>query len=304
MVLAVLSMQFLSSRAQHAGGVELRARTDLGRAADLRDDREHPPGLSSAQGQACAVILNRRAPDEEDPQQPRRLRGRDARRPDRRASRILPPARRHQAASSPAPSRARRARSASSPAAGRATCRSSPAMSGPGLLDACAIGDVFASPSAEQMADAIRAADSGAGVLRLYGNYGGDVMNFDMAGDLVEFDGHPLHHRAPGRRRRLRRAGGARRSGAAWPAWSMPSRSRARRPRRAMTSTTVTRRRPEGGRRLPLGRRGALLLHRPAGRQAHLRHRRRRDGDGHGHPWRARRLARQAAPGRRHRRAR
>lgn len=59
---------------------------------------------------------------------------------------------------------------------------------GPGLLDACAIGDVFASPSADQMADAIRAADQGAGVLRLYGNYGGDIMNFDMAGDLVEFD--------------------------------------------------------------------------------------------------------------------
>ncbi|MDU9006419.1 dihydroxyacetone kinase subunit DhaK [Sedimentitalea todarodis] len=59
---------------------------------------------------------------------------------------------------------------------------------GDGLLDACAIGDVFASPSAEQIADAIRAADTGAGVLRLYGNYGGDVMNFDMAGELVEFD--------------------------------------------------------------------------------------------------------------------
>lgn len=59
---------------------------------------------------------------------------------------------------------------------------------GTGLLDACAIGDVFASPSAEQMADAIRVADQGAGVLRLYGNYGGDVMNFDMAGDLVEFE--------------------------------------------------------------------------------------------------------------------
>lgn len=59
---------------------------------------------------------------------------------------------------------------------------------GPGLLDACAIGDVFASPSAEQMADAIRAADLGAGVLRLYGNYGGDIMNFDMAGDLVDFE--------------------------------------------------------------------------------------------------------------------
>lgn len=59
---------------------------------------------------------------------------------------------------------------------------------GPGLLDACAIGDVFASPSVDQMADAIRAANGGAGVLRLYGNYGGDVMNFDMAGDMVEME--------------------------------------------------------------------------------------------------------------------
>jgi dihydroxyacetone kinase-like protein len=60
---------------------------------------------------------------------------------------------------------------------------------GPGFLDAVASGDVFASPSADEMATAIRAADGGAGVLRLYGNYGGDVMNFDMAGDLVEVDG-------------------------------------------------------------------------------------------------------------------
>ncbi len=59
---------------------------------------------------------------------------------------------------------------------------------GPGLLDACASGDVFASPTADEMAEAIRAANGGAGVLRLYGNYGGDVMNFDMAGDLVAFD--------------------------------------------------------------------------------------------------------------------
>lgn len=59
---------------------------------------------------------------------------------------------------------------------------------GKGLLDACAIGDVFASPSVEQMADAMRAANGGAGVLRLYGNYGGDVMNFDMAGDTVEME--------------------------------------------------------------------------------------------------------------------
>lgn len=59
---------------------------------------------------------------------------------------------------------------------------------GPGLLDAAAIGDVFASPSAEQMAAAMRYANGGAGVLRLYGNYGGDVMNFDMAGEMLEFE--------------------------------------------------------------------------------------------------------------------
>jgi len=59
---------------------------------------------------------------------------------------------------------------------------------GKGLLDACAIGNVFASPSAEQMADAMRVAHGGAGILRLYGNYGGDVMNFDMAGETVELE--------------------------------------------------------------------------------------------------------------------
>ncbi len=62
---------------------------------------------------------------------------------------------------------------------------------GTGLLDACAIGEVFASPSVDQMADAIRVANAGAGVLRLYGNYGGDIMNFDMAGDMVEMEDIP-----------------------------------------------------------------------------------------------------------------
>jgi len=59
---------------------------------------------------------------------------------------------------------------------------------GKGLLDACAIGDVFSSPGVEQMADAIRAADGGAGVLRLYGNYRGDILNFDLAGELLEME--------------------------------------------------------------------------------------------------------------------
>ena len=59
---------------------------------------------------------------------------------------------------------------------------------GKGLLDACAIGDVFSSPSVDQVAEAIRAANGGAGVLRLYGNYGGDTMNFDMAGEMAEME--------------------------------------------------------------------------------------------------------------------
>ena len=62
---------------------------------------------------------------------------------------------------------------------------------GQGLLDACAIGEVFSSPSVDQMAAAMRAGNGGAGVLRLYGNYGGDRMNFDMAGDMLEMEGVP-----------------------------------------------------------------------------------------------------------------
>src|SRR5207248_1022761 len=54
---------------------------------------------------------------------------------------------------------------------------------------ACAIGDVFAGPSVDSCIQAIRAADGGCGVLRLYGNYGGDRMNFDLAGEMVEMDG-------------------------------------------------------------------------------------------------------------------
>lgn len=60
---------------------------------------------------------------------------------------------------------------------------------GNGLLDACAIGNVFAGPSVGDCIDAMRAADGGAGVLRLYGNYGGDRMNFDMAGEMLEIEG-------------------------------------------------------------------------------------------------------------------
>lgn len=57
---------------------------------------------------------------------------------------------------------------------------------GRGLCTGVAIGNVFSSPSAEQMLEATRASSGGAGVLYLYGNYGGDVLNFDLAGDMAE----------------------------------------------------------------------------------------------------------------------
>lgn len=57
---------------------------------------------------------------------------------------------------------------------------------GHGLIDSCAIGNVFAGPTVDACVAAIRAADGGRGVLRLYGNYGGDRMNFDLAGELLE----------------------------------------------------------------------------------------------------------------------
>ncbi len=57
---------------------------------------------------------------------------------------------------------------------------------GKGLLDSCSIGNVFEGPNVDSCMDAIKLADGGKGVLCLYGNYGGDRMNFDMAGEFLE----------------------------------------------------------------------------------------------------------------------
>ncbi|XOQ42902.1 MAG: Dihydroxyacetone kinase subunit DhaK [Clostridium sp.] len=59
---------------------------------------------------------------------------------------------------------------------------------GEGLLDGCCVGGVFQSPSSMQILDVTKEVDSGAGVLYLYGNYGGDIMNFDMAKDMAEME--------------------------------------------------------------------------------------------------------------------
>lgn len=59
---------------------------------------------------------------------------------------------------------------------------------GKGMLDGCAVGDVFASPTIDQMYLTTKAVHGGAGVLHLFGNYGGDVMNFAGAADQAEME--------------------------------------------------------------------------------------------------------------------
>jgi dihydroxyacetone kinase-like protein len=60
---------------------------------------------------------------------------------------------------------------------------------GPGMLDAACPGEVFTSPTPDQMAEATKAANGGAGVIHIVKNYTGDVMNFDMAAELTGAEG-------------------------------------------------------------------------------------------------------------------
>src|ERR1700732_792529 len=57
---------------------------------------------------------------------------------------------------------------------------------GRGLASGAAIGNVFSSPSVDQIAAATHGVHSGEGVLYLYGNYFGDVLNFDSAAEEVD----------------------------------------------------------------------------------------------------------------------
>lgn len=62
---------------------------------------------------------------------------------------------------------------------------------GKGLCTGVAIGNVFSSPSSDAALVATRASSGGAGVLYLFGNYGGDVLNFDLAADMADGEGIP-----------------------------------------------------------------------------------------------------------------
>lgn len=60
---------------------------------------------------------------------------------------------------------------------------------GKNMVDAVAIGELFSSPTAKSFFDAICAADSGSGVVVLYGNYAGDNMNVKMANKMARKKG-------------------------------------------------------------------------------------------------------------------
>jgi len=60
---------------------------------------------------------------------------------------------------------------------------------GPGLAHGAAMGNLFASPSAQQVYAVAKAADNGGGVFFTYGNYAGDVLNFDAAQERLRGDG-------------------------------------------------------------------------------------------------------------------
>src|ERR1044071_800091 len=60
---------------------------------------------------------------------------------------------------------------------------------GMGMLDAACPGAVFTSPTPDQMLEATKAVNGGAGVLHIVKNYTGDIMNFEMAAELGRAEG-------------------------------------------------------------------------------------------------------------------
>src|SRR5919112_6037649 len=72
---------------------------------------------------------------------------------------------------------------------------------GRGMLDAACPGEVFTSPTPDQMLEATKAVDGGAGVLHIVKNYTGDVLNFELGDDEMQIGigthGEPGRHREP-----------------------------------------------------------------------------------------------------------
>lgn len=63
---------------------------------------------------------------------------------------------------------------------------------GNGMLDAAVMGEIFTSPTPDQILKAIQKVDAGSGVLLIVKNYSGDIMNFEMAAEMAEAQGIPI----------------------------------------------------------------------------------------------------------------
>lgn len=63
---------------------------------------------------------------------------------------------------------------------------------GQGMLSAAVCGEVFTSPTPDQILEAIKASDEGNGVFMVIKNYSGDIMNFEMAKDLADMEDIPV----------------------------------------------------------------------------------------------------------------
>ncbi len=63
---------------------------------------------------------------------------------------------------------------------------------GPGLATGVSIGNVFSSPSSDDMLEVTKAVNGGEGVLYIYGNYSGDTMNFDMSSEMADMEDIPV----------------------------------------------------------------------------------------------------------------
>lgn len=139
---------------------------------------------------------------------------------------------------------------------------------GMGMLDAACPGEVFTSPTPDQMYEAAKAADGGAGVLFLVKNYTGDVLNFETAAEMAFADGIKVQSilidddaavkdslYTAGRRGVGTTVGGKNRWGGG---------------RSGVHPGPMRRFGAEGEPKRPFPRHGPHLLHRPGGGQTHL----------------------------------
>ena len=172
---------------------------------------------------------------------------------------------------------------------------------GHGMLDAACPGQVFTSPTPDQMLDAAQAVDGGAGILFIVKNYEGDVMNFDMAAEMLSDAGSQVMivttNDDVAVEDSLYTTGRRGVAGTLVVEKIVGAAAEAGLDLAALKALGDKRERPHA-----LDGRGADELHCPGRRQADLRDRRRRDGDGRRHPRRARPPPRRAATGRPHRR--